>query len=184
MTSQAIEKALTLETNEQNATTRSMGQIAIILAFFMMLCSPAAAQDFDKGMAAYEVGDYATALKEWRSLAEAGNVFAQFDLGLMYDIGQGVPQDNKEAVKWYELAADQGYPDAQVALGSTYAKGRGVLQNYIRAHMWFNISAANGNEGGAKNRDNIAKKMTPADISKAQDMARECMSSNYTKCGY
>ena len=51
------------------------------------------------------------------------------------------------------------------------------------AHMWSNIGAANGNEGGGINRDEIAKEMTPAAIEKAQAMARECMSSGYTKCG-
>ncbi len=56
------------------------------------------------------------------------------------------------------------------------------------AHMWYNIGSANGSANGSdcgvENRDNIAKKMTSEDISKAQVMARECMSSNYKKCGY
>ena len=50
--------------------------------------------------------------------------------------------------------------------------------------MWYNIGAANGAELGGTNRDDIAKEMTPADISKAQAMARECMGSDYKKCGY
>ena len=67
--------------------------ITIILAFLMMLSSPVAAQDFDKGLAAAEAGDYATALQEWTPLAEAGDANAQFSLGFMYQYGQGVPQD-------------------------------------------------------------------------------------------
>ena len=51
------------------------------------------------------------------------------------------------------------------------------------AHMWYNIGAANGNELSGTNRDIVAKRMTPAAIEKAQAMARECMSSGYTKCG-
>ena len=83
-----------------------------------------------------------------------------------------------------ELAALQGLAYAQTNLGRNYAIGRGVLQNNVLAHMWFNIGSANGSENGGSNRDKISKKMTSADISKAQAMARECMSSGYTKCGY
>ena len=60
------------------------------------------------GWGAYERGDYQTALREWRPLATQGNAPAQFNLGLMYDHGYGVPQDDAEAVKWYRLAAEQG----------------------------------------------------------------------------
>jgi len=61
---------------------------------------------FDEGLAAYKRGDYATALKEWRPLAEAGDATAQFILGGMYAKGQGVPQDYGEAAKWYRKAAE------------------------------------------------------------------------------
>ena len=69
-------------------------------------------------------------------------------------------------------------------LGVMYDKGHGVLQDNAIAHMWYNIGAANGNELGGTNRDKIATEMTPAAIEKAQAMARECMNSGYTKCGY
>ena len=61
--------------------------------------------DFQKGSAAYQSGDYATALREWTPLAKQGNVGAQYLLGVMYRKGQGVPQDYKSAVKWWRLAA-------------------------------------------------------------------------------
>ncbi len=98
--------------------------------------------------------------------------------------GQGVPQDFAEAMKWYRLAADQGYANAQFNLGWMYEYGQGVLQDNVMAHMWYNIASANGNELGGTNRDKRAEKMSPAAIEKAQAMARECMSSNYKKCGY
>jgi len=63
-----------------------------------------------------------------------------------------------------------------------YAKGNGVLEDKAYAHMWFNISAASGNEKSKKNRDIVAKTMTPADISKAQKLARECVKKNYKGC--
>ena len=74
----------------------------------MTLSSPVAAQDFDKGLAAAEAGDFATALQEWTPLAEAGDAEAQIYLCSMYALGTGVPQDYKEALKWYRLAAEQG----------------------------------------------------------------------------
>jgi len=65
-----------------------------------------------------------------------------------------------------------------------YGNGRGVLQDNVKAHMWYNIGAANGNAIAGDNRDDIAEEMTPADISQAQAMARECMSSGYSDCGW
>ncbi len=77
------------------------------------MSSATASADLQKGLDAYNAGDYATAMKEWRPLAEQGNVNAQYNLGFMYDKGKGVPKDDAEAAKWYRLAADQGNADAQ-----------------------------------------------------------------------
>ena len=85
--------------------------------------------DFDKGLDAYDRGDYATALREFKPLAEQGNAAAQFNLGVMYDKGIGVPQNHKTAVKWYTLAAKQGNAHAQTNLGLMYDEGKGVPQN-------------------------------------------------------
>ena len=71
------------------------------------------------------------------------------------------------------MAAGQGYASAQVNLGLMYANGEGVPQDYVQAHMWFNLAASKGNENGRKNRDIIAKKMTPVQITEAQRIARE-----------
>ena len=107
---------------------------------------------------------------------------AQYNLGTMYDLGQGVPQDHAEALKWYRLAAEQGDMNAQFNLGGVYYNGRGVPQDYAEAHMWFNIAAANGYKDGATNRDIVAKLMTPVDISEAQRRAKVCMASGYQDC--
>ena len=142
------------------------------------------AQDFNKGAAAYQSGDYAAALQEWRPLAEQGNAEAQGILGAMYNEGKGVLQDYAETVKWFRLAAKQGDADAQSNLGNMHYYGKGVLQDNIRAHMWFNISSSNSHKEAGKWRDKTAAKMTSADISEAQKMARECMNSNYKNCGW
>ena len=155
--------------------------IALVLAFN---AGSILAQDFQKGVAAYQSGDYVTALQEWRPLAEQGHASAQYNLGLMYDNGKGVLQDYAEAVKWYRLAAEQGNAAAQNNIGVMYEYGNGILQNNVMAHMWYNIAAANGAEKAGEWRDERAGLMTSADISKAQSMARECMSSNYKNCGW
>ena len=153
-------------------------------AFFMFGAVSTHAQDYAKGLAAAQSGDFATALKEWQPLAEQGDAYAQTNLGLMYKNGDGVVQDYAEAVKWYRLAAEQGNANAQNNLGSMYEYGRGVLQDNILSHMWYNIASANGYKKSSEWRDEIAAKMTAADVSKAQAMAKECMSSGYKNCGW
>ncbi len=145
---------------------------ALCAGFTLGLTAPAWA-GWDEGVAAYQRGDYATAIRELRPLAEQGDANAQLFLGIMYENGQGVPQDYAEAVKWYRKAAEQGQANAQYNLGIMYDKGESVPQDYIRAHMWFNLAAATGDETARKNRDLDAKRMTPAQISEAQKLARE-----------
>ena len=127
----------------------------------------------DDGRAARLRGDYATAVRLFRLAADQGDAIAQQYLGVMYIDGEGVPQNYAEAFKWYRLAADQSIANAQLCLGSMYATGKGVPQDYVRAHMWFNLSAAQGNENAENARDNIAKRLTPAQIAEAQKLARE-----------
>ena len=129
--------------------------------------------DFDDGVAAYNQGDYATAFKEFKPLAKQGGAAAQYNLGLLYDYGYGVPQDYVEAVKWYRKAAEQGNAEAQRGLGWLYLTGRGVPQDYLLAHMWLNLAAAQGVEFAIKARDFIAEDMTPDQITEAQKLARE-----------
>lgn len=99
----------------------------------------------DSGLAAYEQGDYATAVREWSILAEQGDKWAQFNLGLLYTNGQGVAQDYQEAVRRYRMAAEQGLADAQNSLGALYGRGLGVAQDYLEAARWYRLSAEQGN---------------------------------------
>jgi tetratricopeptide (TPR) repeat protein len=124
----------------------------------------------NSGAAAFNQGDYDAALRVWRPLAEQGNAGAQLDLGFMYDNGYGVPQDYREAIAWYRRAADQGNDRAQYNLGHMYDKGDGVPRDYIQAHMWYDIA---GVAVAVKNRDFVAREMTPAQIAEAQRLARE-----------
>ncbi|MDB3945173.1 sel1 repeat family protein [Gammaproteobacteria bacterium] len=120
---------------------------------------------------------------KWFTLAaDKGDANAQAFLGLMYYYGEGIPQDYKTALKWYTLAAEKGDANAQAFLGLMYGKGDGVSQDNVYAYMWVNIAASNGNENGGKLRDIVAKLMTPTQIEKAQDLARECIRKEYKGC--
>ena len=77
--------------------------------------------------------------------AEQGYAKAQSELGVMCELGNGVPQDFDEAVSWYRKAADQGYAPAQINLGMAYSKGRGVQQDHAEAVMWYRKAAQQGN---------------------------------------
>ena len=86
------------------------------------------------------------------------------------------------ALKSFTLSAEQGNSYAQYSLGYMYENGRGVIQDNIRAHMWYNIAASQGYKYATKHRDLIAGKMTRADISAAQKLARKCARKKYKGC--
>jgi len=96
--------------------------------------------DFDRGTVAHKRGDYATALKWWKPLAEQGVVNAQFNLAQMYRSGEGVAQNTTTAAEWYRKAAQQGDKESQYYLGSMYLNGEGVKQDEAEAHKWFTMN--------------------------------------------
>ncbi len=160
------------------AKLAGLALIAVLCAGFTLGLTAPAWAGWDEATAAAQRGDYATAIRELRPLAEQGDVLAQYNLGSMYSGGKGVPQDYAEAVKWYRKAAEQGMDEAQNNLGVMYANGLGVPQDYVLAHMWFNLAVSKippgkGRDDAVNNRDIVAEKMTPAQISKAQKLARE-----------
>lgn len=88
--------------------------------------------------------------------------------------GDGVPQDFKEAFKWYRLAANQGDADAQYNLGFVYEYGDGVAQDYVQAYLWYSlvITSDSKNTDAAKGRDAISRKMTPEQLAEAQALVQ------------
>jgi TPR repeat protein len=113
------------------------------------------------------------AIKWCRKAADRGDARAQYNLGFMYDDGKGMPQDDKEAVKWYRKAADQGHAKAQFNLGCMYDAGEGVPEDYVQSYAWFNLAVANGIADAKQVKDDIAKKMTPEQIARAQELSTE-----------
>ena len=104
-------------------------------------------------------------------LAEGGDTTAQWNLGVMYDTGEGVPQDYKEAVKWYTKAAEQGDVDAQYNLGLMYYNGEGVPKDLVQAYAWYDVAKANGQEKAKEWRDKI--ELTPLQLAEAQSLYTE-----------
>ena len=118
---------------------------------------------------------------ELHKAAKQGDAFAQFNLGVMYYNGDGVPQDYSEAAKWYRKAAEQGHAKAQSNLGVMYADGKGVPKDYVKAYMWlevavtqasFEVADLQGYINAIEEYDRIAKLITSAQIAEAQEMAR------------
>ena len=117
---------------------------AIAVVFSMGMTGSILAQDLAKGMKAYAAKDYATALKEWRLLAESGNAKAQLWLAMMYRDGEGVIQDYKESGILFRKAAEQGEVFAQTSLALMYENGQGVVQDYNEAVVWYRKVADQG----------------------------------------
>ena len=107
-----------------------------------------AAADFEDGWIAYVDGDYATAYAEWLPLAQHGHAASQLNLGVMFDKGQGVPEDHAKAVEWFRRAAELDNQLAQYNLGVMYREGRGVEEDDLEAVKWFIKAADQGENFG------------------------------------
>ena len=111
---------------------------AILLTFAI----PAFAGPLEDGLDAFKAKDYAKAAALWTPLAEAGDLTAQYRLGTLYAEGQGVPQDDALAFKWFLRAAEKGEPSAQYDVGASYMGGHGVKASEVEGAKWF-LRAAN-----------------------------------------
>jgi len=118
-----------------------MKRVTAFAVLLVFLATPAWA-GMDEGIAAYNRFDYATALREFRPLAEQGLAEAQYNLGNMYRTGRGVPQDYAEAERWYRRAVEQGNPSAQFNLGVKYYNS--LPQDYAEAAKWLRRAAEQG----------------------------------------
>ena len=157
---------------------RPSAALILILSFFK--CCSSNRGTIEDATKVYTQGDYKTAYRLNKSLAERGSPVAQSNLGLMYYHSRGVSQDYAEAMKWFRKAADQGDADAQYSLGLMYAIGKGVPQDYVLAYMWLNLASTRDSawekekrDKAEENRKNLASKLTPAQIAEAQKLARE-----------
>lgn len=150
-----------------------LNRIVIFGFIVFMLTGAAGASPRYDGKAAYDRGDFAMAMQIWKPLAEAGDAFSEYNIGLIYAYGKGVAIDYAEAAKWYRAAADQGYVYALVGLGKMYLAGDGMPPDKVQAYMWMDIAASRGDRDAGDYRETVAKQMTPEQIAEAQALARE-----------
>lgn len=113
---------------------------------FILLPVPSYASTTDDAVKAMQKGDFKTALKELRPLAKKNDPNAEFLMGMLYDAGKGVPQDQAIAASWYRKAAEQNHLVAQLFLGIFYYSGTGVKQDYKEAARWLRPPAEKGND--------------------------------------
>ena len=102
------------------------------------------APENDEGLAAAQAGDMQAAWDIWKPLADAGDARAQSNIGVMYDNGQVVTEDDAEAVRWFTRSAEGGFPSGQFNLAVMYGKGEGVSQNRTTALRWYQTAARQG----------------------------------------
>jgi TPR repeat protein len=124
--------------------------------------------------------DYVEAMAWCRKAARRGDLTAQARIGILYAKGHGVPQNMREATKWYRRAASQGEATAQHNLGLLCASGQGVSRSHVQAYKWISLAVIwslysdnKENSAATQSRDLLATKMTPAQIKKAQKLARK-----------
>ena len=127
----------------------------VAAGFFLTSLPPSHSADLKVAEEAISRHDFTTAHKIMLPLAEQGNVIAQYNLGVMYDLGDGISLNYEEAFKWYYLAANQGHPKAQNNLGTLYRNGDGVLQDYQEARKWYQRSADQGHPSAQLNLENL-----------------------------
>ena len=131
--------------------------ILIMSMVVLVSCTPDREPSVERGFEAYEQGNHARALREWRPLAEAGDPVAQHNLGAMYDQGHSVEQDYAEALRWYRLAAEQGHTQAQFNVGDMHEAGDGVPQDHFEAMRWYRLAAEQGHAEAQNNLGAIYK---------------------------
>jgi TPR repeat protein len=95
---------------------------------------------FQQGVKLYQAGDQAGALRYFQQAAQAGNSWAELQIGYQYQYGEGVPQNLSEAVRWYTRSAQHGNARGQKNLGQMYEEG-GVAEDWVTAARWYQKSA-------------------------------------------
>ncbi len=106
-----------------------------------------------------------------RKRAEQGDAEAQFMLGTLYRNGDGVLQNDTQAVEWFQRAANQGYVRALSALGSSYWAGRGVRQDYSQAYFWYELALAKGDQNSKSLLEGISTQLTREQVTNARQQA-------------
>lgn len=129
--------------------------------------------DLAAAYAAIESKDYELARRELEPLAEAGNQNAQYNLGVLYQRGLGIPKSRKDATLWYRKAAAQGNQHASFALAVMYGSAKGRRFDPVEAYVWFWIAAQQGHPDGRTNMYRVSRAMSLDQISEARKLSEQ-----------
>lgn len=146
---------------------RLMFMVFKVIATSTLLFSLALA-DYNSGMAAYASGDFDTAARELSLLAAKGDKEAQYNMGLLYEEGQGVSKSFHEAVSAYTKAAQQGYVDAYFALGEIYISRSAPSKDRVEAYRWLEMAAKYGHPRGNDEFERNKQAMTAEQLDEAR----------------
>jgi hypothetical protein len=126
-------------------------RVAVAAGLLNWATPPARAGSLEDGNAAFNAGRYGDALNAWSAAAGSGNAEADFDLGLLYDLGNGVPESAETAFRWYKRAAEAGLGTAAFNVAVMYDSGRGAPPDRTQAAVWYARAAALGDRRAAFN---------------------------------
>jgi len=125
---------------------------------------------------------YDQAFKLNRLAAKQGDLKSVVSLGHLYKDGKGTKQNYQTAKKLYFIAAEEGLIEAQAVLGFLFYDGIIMEQDFVYAYMWWDVAKSQGDKKSEFLRDNVRKKMSSAQIAKAQKLAHECVRKKYKGC--
>jgi len=154
----------------------------ILVALGAFYMSSAGADDLNAGFVKLSEGKPDEAVKLWAPLAESGDKVAQASLGLLYQAGEGVSQDQLGAVELFRKSAKQGYPFAFTALANSYHEGMGVEKSLRKALYWFLLSAE-FDPNAAFMVQAIAAELPARIFDETVAQAIACQASQYSECG-
>lgn len=128
-----------------------MRVLLVFILFFILYPLQGSCVSLDEAKQAYQQSDFDRAFHLFQQLAEKGDRNAQYELGAMYDAGEGVKRDLDLAYKWFLKAANQNHPEAQFNVAQMLESGEGVRKDSSKAAVWYQKSADQGNASAQNN---------------------------------
>lgn len=112
-------------------------------------------------------------IRQVQERAAGGEAYAQYNLGLMHLVGEGVDQDAATGANWIRRAADQGHVAATYTMGLLYLQGTGVTRDWVEAYAWMRVAETEGHDFAGTHRQRMESRMTEEQVEEAVRRADE-----------